>query len=227
MKGNAMMDIYEALKNRHSVRSYTGQKIEDPLLADLRAEIAECNREGALNIQLVVNEPDAFDGFMAHYGKFANVRNYIALVGKKGKTLDEKLGYHGERIVLKAAMLGLDTCWVALTYSKGKCACKIEKGETLRCVVALGYGKNHGAAHKSKPLEELCKTDGAMPGWFLSGMQAALLAPTATNQQSFLFTLSGNSVKAKSLGGFYSKIDLGIVKYHFEIGAGSGNFKWT
>lgn len=34
-------------------------------------------------------------------------------------------------------------------------------------------------------------------------------------------------VTAKAAGmGFYTKIDLGIVKYHFEIGAGKGKEVW-
>ena len=66
-----------------------------------------------------------------------------------------------------------------------------------------------------------------MPDWFRKGMEAAQLAPTAVNQQKFLFTLSdGNTVTAKAIGGFYDKVDLGIVKYHFEIGAGKENFSW-
>jgi len=220
------MDIYEAMQNRHAVRSYSSQKMNRDTLTELGAEIDQCNRESGLNIQFVADEPTAFGGFMAHYGKFVNVQNYIALVGKKDKALDEKIGYYGEKIVLKAAMLGLDTCWVALTFSKGKSACQIAPGETLRCVVALGYGENHGITHKSKPMEALCRTN-TMPDWFRSGMEAAMLAPTATNQQKFLITLSGNTVKAESTGGFYSKVDLGIVKYHFEIGAGIENFKWA
>lgn len=69
-------------------------------------------------------------------------------------------------------------------------------------------------------MKELCAADGPLPDWFKSGMEAAMLAPTAVNQQKFRITLSGDTVKAESLGGFYSKVDLGIVKYHFEIGAG-------
>lgn len=221
------MDIYEAIKSRHSVRSYTKQKIEGDVLTELCAEIVRCNEESGLHMQLVINEPNAFEGFMAHYGRFVNVNNYIALVGQKGDDLDEKIGYYGEKIVLKAAMLGLNTCWVALTFSKGKCAYEMEKGEVLRCVIAIGYGETQGVPHKSKPLERLCKTDGEMPNWFRTGMEAALLAPTAINQQKFLFTLSGDAVQAKATGGFYSKVDLGIVKYHFEIGAGTENFTWA
>lgn len=65
-------------------------------------------------------EQKCFDSMMAHYGKFSGVKNYIALVGKKSETLDEELGYQGERLVLKAQELGLNTCWVAMTHGKSK-----------------------------------------------------------------------------------------------------------
>lgn len=220
------MDIYEAMKKRHSVRSYSDKAIPDEYVSELNTLISECNREGELNIQLVTNEKDAFDGFMAHYGKFSGVSNYIAIVGKKNKNLDEKAGYYGEKIVLKAQMLGLNTCWVAMTFSKRKCRIKINSDEKLVCVISLGYGTTSGTSHVSKPMDELCRAVGGKPEWFIKGMEAAMLAPTAVNQQKFLITLDGKNVSAKSTGGFYSKIDLGIVKYHFEIGAGTTNFVW-
>lgn len=59
-------------------------------------------------------------------------------------------------------------------------------------------------------------------------MEAALLAPTAVNQQKFHFTLRDGCVSAKAgLIGGCLKIDLGIVKCHFELGAGKENFRWT
>jgi len=217
----------EAIQNRHSVRSYTDLKIGNDTLAALQAEINACNSESELNIQIITNEPGAFGGFMAHYGKFSGVKNYIALVGKKSADLEERAGYYGERIVLKAGQLGLNTCWVALTFSKRKSKYVVGKDEKLVCVIAIGYGVTQGVPHKNKPMESLCKTDGNMPDWFRSGMEAALLAPTALNQQKFLFTLIDNVVKAEITGGINSKIDLGIVKYHFEIGAGVESFKWV
>lgn len=221
------MGIFEVMENRHSVRRYTDKKIDENTKNELLKIIDECNNESGLNIQLCTEEPKAFDSFMAHYGKFSNVKNYIAIVGKKSDDFQEKCGYYGEKVVLKAAELGLNTCWVALTFSKGNTVCKIEKGEKLCCVIALGYGETQGVAHKSKSIEELSKVDGVMPEWFKKGMKAACLAPTAMNQQKFLITLEGNEVKAKALAAFYSKLDLGIIKYHFELGAGKENFKWT
>lgn len=220
------MDLTEAIKNRHSVRSYDDRKIEGEVKDELIACVEQCNKESGLHIQLVLDEPKAFSGMMAHYGKFSGVRNYIALIGKKGADLDEKCGYYGEKLVLKAQQLGLNTCWVAMTYSKVKSAYQLDNGEKLCVVIAIGYGTTQGAEHKVKAVDEVAKADGEMPDWFRRGAEYALLAPTAMNQQKFTFSLNGSEVSAKAGMAFYSKVDLGIVKYHFELGAGKGNFTW-
>lgn len=220
------MNLTEAMKERHSVRQYKEQPLSGEAVSAMRAEIDACNRESGLHIQLVTDEPKAFNGFMAHYGKFSGVRNYIALVGKKDSELDEKCGYYGERLVLKAQQFGLNTCWVAMTYSKVKTAYSIGRGEKLCAVISIGYGETQGVPHKSKRVSEVAKTDGQAPDWFRSGIEAALLAPTAMNQQKFLFTLNKGRVAANAGKGFYTKLDLGIVKYHFEIGAGKDAFRW-
>lgn len=219
-----MMTLSEAIAARHSVRRFTKKEIEKSAAHDLKEYIDECNRLSGFDFQLVLNEPEAFSTRMAHYGSFRNCENYIAAVGPKDEC--EKCGYYGEKIVLKAQQLGLNTCWVALTYGKSKAHCIIPKGEKLYAVIALGYGETQGSAHKSKSINELCRVNGDMPSWFYSGMTAAMLAPTATNQQKFLLTLDNDTVHAKALHGFYSNLDLGIVKYHFEIGAGNAEFKW-
>ena len=220
------MDVLQAMKERHSVRSYTDRPVEGRIKDDLSSYINDCNRDGQLHIQLVLDEPHAFDGFMAHYGKFSGVRNYIVLVGKKSPDLEERCGYYGEKIVLHAQTLGLNTCWVAMTYSKGKAKFQLNADEKLCLVIAIGYGKTSGTAHTSKPREAVMRAN-TPPDWFLQGIDAALLAPTAMNQQKFTFTLDGNKVTAKAGMGFYSKIDLGIAKCHFELGAGAQHFQWA
>lgn len=214
------MDLLEAMKQRHSVRTYTNRRIEGAVKEELQQFVDHCNNESGLHMQLVLEEPKAFDGFMAHYGKFSGVKNYLAMIGPKDADLDERCGYYGEKFVLRAQQLGLNTCWVGLTYSKIKGAFQVGQGEKLCCVIAIGYGSTQGSSHKSKAIEAVSKTDGAVPDWFRKGVEAALLAPTAMNQQKFEFVLTGNQVSAKAGMGFYSKVDIGIVKYHFELGAG-------
>ncbi len=220
------MSLIEVMKSRHSVRQYQDKPLNAETISILHSEIDACNQESGLHIQLVTNEPKAFDSFMAHYGKFSGVTNYIAMVGKKGKDLEEKCGYYGERLVLKAQQIGLNTCWAAMTYKKIKTAFSVGSGEKLCIVISLGYGKTQGIPHKSKSIDDVIQAERPLPDWFQSGVEAALLAPTAMNQQKFLFILKENQVLAKTGIGFYTKIDLGIVKYHFEIGAGTEHFVW-
>lgn len=214
------MEIMEAMKRRHSVRQYADREIETDVLTALQEEITACNRESGLHIQLVTNEPKAFDSFMAHYGKFSGVKHYIALVGKKGDQLDESCGYYGERIVLKAQQLGLNTCWVAMTYKKIPGAFMVDKDEKLTVVISLGYGVTEGVEHKGKTAVQVSNVGEDTPTWFREGVEAALLAPTAMNQQKFRFTYADGQVKAETGKGFYAKIDLGIARYHFEVISG-------
>ena len=213
------MEILEIMQRRHSVRQYTDRPIEPEKRAVLDALTQEINRKAGLSVQIVYDDPTCFDSFMAHYGKFTGVRNYIALIGKKSPKLDEALGYYGEALVLKAQELGLNTCWVALTHGKSKAV--VGKGEKEVCLIALGYGVTQGVEHKSKPMHELCTCAEPVPEWFQCGINAAMLAPTAMNQQKFRFELlPDGTVKATCASGFYTKLDLGIVKYHFETVAG-------
>lgn len=219
------MDIKEAIKERHSVRQFKDLPVKSEDREKLEALIKDCNAESGLNIQLVIDDPECFDTFLAHYGKFKNAKNYIAMVGSKSlEKLDEKCGYYGQKIVLEAQTLGLNTCWVAGTYGKGKCKASKNAGEKIVCVIALGYGENQGLAHKSKPLSKLCTVPEAdlpaSPAWFREGLEAAILAPTALNQQKFLVSLEGDEAAVTTKGGMMTQLDLGIVKYNFEAASG-------
>ena len=222
------MELSEAIKARHSVRKYTDQPLETAKAAALRAELEKLNAESGLNIQLVLDEPKCFSSGVWKYGQFSGVRNYFVMAGPKGKEAEEKVGYYGEKLVLLAQTLGLNTCWVGLTYKKIPGAFTLRDGDVVHCVAALGYGVNQGVQHNLKPVEQFYEADGPVPEWFLKGMEAAILAPTAINQQKFKFILHGDTVETRtsfSMAG-YTNIDLGIVKCHFEIGAGKDNFSW-
>ena len=172
------MTIKEAIRERHSVRQYKDVAIKAEDKERLEAVIKECNAESGLHLQLICDEPECFDTLFAHYGKFTNAKNYIAIVGPKSKDdLDELGGYYGERLVLEAQMIGLNTCWVAGSYGKGKCKAAVAEGEKLVCVISIGYGEKTGHAHRSKPEDKLCNVpESARPDWFKEGLEAALLA---------------------------------------------------
>ncbi len=216
------MDIKEAIRERHSVRQFSSDHIVGDVRTNLETLIQECNKESGLHIQLITEDPECFDTLLGHYGSFTGVNNYIAIVGsKKFSDLEELGGYYGEKIVLYAQMMGLNTCWVAGTYGKGKCKAHLDAGEKIVCVIAIGYGLNKGSVHKSKDLSKLCSVpENDMPAWFREGIEAALLAPTAMNQQKFTIGIDGEEAVIKAGFGPFVKLDLGIVRYNFEVASG-------
>ena len=218
------MEMMELIKERHSVRQYLDKRIPEDIREKLDAYASELNKKGNLNLQIIYDEPECFNSRMAHYGKFENCSNYIAVVGKKANDLSERCGYYGELLVLKAQELGLNTCWVALTHGKSKAVIRDNEKEVI--LISLGYGKTQGVTRKSKSASDVSNVSGDSPEWFKRGVEAALLAPTAINQQKFTFHLDGNKVSAKAgMIGSNLKVDLGIVKCHFELGAGKENFE--
>lgn len=224
------MELKEAIHFRHSVRRYTDKPIDDDIKAALGKYVERCNDESGLNIQLVMDEPRAFASKLVTYGQFSGVRNYLVMAGPKGREWEEKIGYFGEKIALFAQTLGLNTCWVGLTYKKIPGTYTLREGDTIHCVIALGYGANQGNPHPLKSLDKFYEPHGPVPEWFADGLEAALLAPTAVNQQKFKFILhEGNRVETKTFSSIwgYTQIDLGIAKCHFELAAGKDNFEWV
>ena len=229
------MTLYEAIAARHSVRKYKDSPITPEVLAILSDKILEVNRLGSLHVQLVTEEPKAFSGLMA-YGSFSGVRNYFVMAGGKADDLDERIGYYGEQLVLLAQTLGLNTCWAGLSYSKIPGTYELNEGEKICCYIALGYGLTQGSGHKVKGPTDVSNAGDGTPEWFSRGVDAALMAPTAVNQQKFRLDYlvpdgEGALPKVSAQPTFsmigYTKIDLGIVKYHFELGAGKENFEWA
>nr|QIM10161.1 nitroreductase [uncultured Prevotella sp.] len=215
------------------MRRYKDIPLEQTCIDTLQKKIAECNKLGNLHIQLVTDERKAFTGVLS-YGKFSGVNSYLAMVGKKADDLDERIGYYGELLVLLAQSLGLNTCWAGLSYRKTD-AFEVLPGERLTCLISVGYGEMQGAGHKIKTIGDVSNASELTPVWFRQGVEAALLAPTAVNQQKFSFEYiaphGDEAPKVKANKHFsivgYTQMDLGIAKCHFEIGAGKENFEWV
>lgn len=237
MEFSTFMEDADALKSaieqRHSVRQYTDAPLSEEDVSKLRSAIDSINEDCWTDIQLIQDEPRAFNGFLARYGKFSGVRNYLALVGPECKELQEILGHEAEKLVLYAQALGLNTCWVGGTFKVVNRAYRVEIGCKLEAVIVIGHGESDGKPSKSVSPDRISKQYPNGPEWFKRGVDSALLAPTALNQQKFRFDLSGEDaegnplVKAHSKRGPFSKMDLGIAKLHFEIGAGASSFEWA
>lgn len=235
--------LLEAAQNRHSVRQFVDRPIDSTLVAQLAELIARINTESGLHIQLITNEPLAFStglaklGNLTRYGRFEGCSNYLVVAGNTNiNHLDEVVGYYGEQVVLYAQALGLNTCWAGLTYATVPHTFALDADEKVICYIALGYGTNQGRQHTMRDRAQLsnCREDD--PEWFVRGVEMAMLAPTAVNQQKYYIhgerdaegRLTGVvRLQAKGLSlNRYKHVDLGIVRYHFELGAQPEHFRW-
>ena len=221
------MTIKDAIKERHMVRKYTDKPIPAELVEKLNARIAKNNQIHGLSLKLVTGNSDGIGG-MAKMLLTKSVHSYIVLAGKDRADLDEKLGYCGADLCLYAQTLGLNTWWVGGMFN-GKGAMKHLETKDVRIngVIAIGYGQTQGVPHKSKTAAEISQYNGTVPQWFLDGVEALLCAPTALNKQPYMVNGDGDRVSITAGEGHFAGIDLGIGKYHFEVGAGKENFEWA
>jgi hypothetical protein len=230
------MTLLEAIDIRRSRRKYLPNQIEAQAkqvllaLANEYSELAGDGLRAGTRIELVFDNPGAFDSLRKTYGMLTGVRNYAGLIARK----DDKQAV--ER--LHATALGLGTCWVGGTFDRALCPVELEEGEEVVCAITVGEVKPglsvkekliHSMTHrKTKTAEAMYTCDGPVPEWFPAGMRAVEKAPSAVNRRPVTFACRNGTVSAAvedmSLPGM--AFDLGIAKLHFELGAGGGSWEF-
>lgn len=225
------MITVETIRERHSVREYDGKPLARAEFDALGAVVEEFARESGLGIQLVGDNPEVFN-VIARFGLIRECRTHVAFVVDDAKAgdvaADEAIGYWGQRIVLAAQDMGLNTCWCALC-SRKKSRAVVTPEKKIRLVIAVGHGKTQGFSRKTKSVEALSSVECAKgPAWFAEAMEAAQLAPTAMNNQNFKITLlsDGKTVRIDAPQSGLNVIDEGIVRCNFEIAANEAGADW-
>ena len=225
------MITVETIRERHSVREYDGKPLARAEFDALGAVVEEYARESGLDIQLVGDNPEVFN-VIARFGLIRGCRTHVAFVVDDVKAgdvaSDEAIGYWGQKIVLAAQDMGLNTCWCALC-SRKKSHAVVAPGKKIRLIIAVGHGKTQGFSRKTKSVEALSSVECAKaPAWFAAAMEAAQLAPTAMNNQNFKITLlsDGKTVRIDALQSGLNVIDEGIVRCNFEIAANEAGADW-
>lgn len=221
-----MMKMEEAMKLRHTVRSYEDRKLPESFIDVLNERIELNNQKYRVHFKLVVNDCRVFSPILRILIA-RGVKNYVVMAGNEDRTLEERIGYAGADLMLYAQTLGLNTWWIGTTFRKWHCIKKVNADRVIG-IIALGFGKTQGTMHKSKNVFEVSNYTGdETPSWFKAGVEASLFAPTAKNRQNYFIRGKGSSVNIKCDNGSYTGCDLGLLKYHFELGAGKENFNWT
>ncbi|MCR4587822.1 MAG: nitroreductase family protein [Lachnospiraceae bacterium] len=210
----------EAILQRHSVRNYENRPIEKEKVRLIEDKIKELNEMGNLKLTFVEDAGKTYNKLFNRVSGLGSAPSVIACIGKDAADLDKRIGYYGEKLVLYLQMLGLNTCWTG-TFNKKTIDVTVKEDERLVIAIAVGYGKDQGKARKTKTADQVVSGKEEQPEWFKNGVEMALLAPTAINQQKFTICLNeDDTVDFIDNGGVLSQVDIGIVKCHFEIGAG-------
>lgn len=219
------MNLQEAMRARHMVRKYTDKPLPQDVVEQLQQRVNENNERHHLDIRLMIGDNRAYPGFVKLI-LAKGVSNYFIMAGEDAPDLGERLGYAGADLMLFAQTLGLNTWWASGTISRKNTKAIVGDNKVVHGVVSVGYGATQGVQHKMKTPAEVSAYEGEAPQWFNDGVEAALLAPTALNKMAFSVKGKGNEVVLNYKEGAFSGVDKGLVKYHFELGAGKENFVW-
>ncbi len=218
----------EAMKNalhtRHKVTKYYDKALPTNIIDSLVSRIDQINRNEQLHFKLMTNDGNGLNTFFKVFLS-KNVNNYIILSSEQSNPDLEKIGYFGMDMMIYAQSLGLNTWWIGDTFNK-KVVQKKMNGQFIAGIIAIGYGVHSGKAHKSKEMSEVCSYEADAPTWFVDGVQACLDAPTALNKQAFFIKGNNKNVSLSCQNGKYTSYDTGILKYSFELAAGTDNFEW-
>lgn len=220
------MNLKETAMQRHTVRKFNGKSIPKEIVSMLNDKIMQINQFAHLNVLFVTGRSDG----LSNISKFIlskGVQNYFILAGKNSTKLDEKLGYYGAELMLYSQAIGLNTWWIGGTYNHKSILKYFESDEIIvKGIIVVGYGETQGVPHKSKRPEKISTYDGVTPRWFQEGIDFLLYAPTAYNKQDFIVKGNENRVSLRSESKSFGKIETGIGKYYFELGAGKDTFEW-
>jgi len=231
-----------AIEKRRSRRHF------DPNLPIGRAALAAldmvCNQFApfphARSRLVTESAKSVFKGIIGSYGKIKDAPAFIAFIGNMDAPfVQEEVGYTGEGIILEATALGLNTCWVGGFFRPEIVASLIEVSskERVLAITPVGYAQesesweeklmtDFGRSRNRLPLSKLVRglPRERWPDWVNVSLEAARLAPSATNRQPWSFDVQDDGitilVRTMRPGFNVSKrLDCGIAMLHLEVAA--------
>ena len=232
------MTPFEAMKSRVSCRAYASKPVEEEKISELKGLVDQMNQESGLSMQFYGSNGKTelkLNGAMFT----GPVYWYAVLVGGDDPESAEKIGYYGEKLVMRATELGLGTCWVGGTYDKDSIRAQLLSDQKVWDVIPIGYPLDK-VPFKQKMIRERIRSKNTslkdffesdvpfeqIPKWIRICGQAVLDGPSAVNGQPIRCIYRKDDTHTgrielqvcKANHGFEYN-DLGIAKYQFEYAA--------
>lgn len=139
------MNYSVLIENRKSTRAFAEKGVAESILQELKSfhdkSVHRLMTERRTELLLFGTEArEALEGAAGYKNFLVGAPHYMMLLGEGGKFSAVDSGFIMEDLILKAADLGLGSCWITFTDSdKVKAALKIESPLEVAAIAAIGY----------------------------------------------------------------------------------------
>jgi nitroreductase len=222
------MDLYPTIFHRKSVRKYKTNPLKQEIIKEIESQIMELKPfyENIKTDFMILSHEEVKQRMMK------KAPHYIAAFSEVKKGYETNLGYMLQQMDLYLSQEGLGTCWQGIpTVTK-----TVRERTDLKFVILLAFGEADEQLYrldvsefKRKSFQEISSNQEAT-----EIIEAARLAPSATNSQPWFFTGNKKVINAymaqpglikRLFAGKYPPIDMGIAIYHLEVAAEHFGFK--
>ncbi|GIQ85416.1 hypothetical protein KIPB_007077 [Kipferlia bialata] len=220
-----------AMVIRHSTRKYSTSPVDHEALTALQAYAEELSTVCA-DVRLCMGDatPDSklFKLEKIRRASCKNASHFcVGLVRTDSVGSDAWVGLLGEMYILKAASLGVHTCWIGGTLRKAEVLKSIApEGEwTVSFITPLGNPETPTQGfpvRKRKELSKMVSTARPLSDWERRAAEAMQSAPSALNKQPRTMSVENGSItlreegkgKESPSGGMTKRLDTCIALTH-------------
>lgn len=235
------MNYKKLISSRKSVREFKNKDIEQKYFNEIERYINNSKKllpQISVEIKIFNNEDgyEKLNKIAGYNGYMIEAPNYVIILSDVKKGYIENSGYIGERLMLKARDLGIDSCWITFKDSNSiKNKLDILSDKEVTAIIALGYEDNKNIKNKSVSdrlsVEEIVYmnewgknisiTDLEERG-LLDAFNYARMSPSNLNRQPWRFIIDGGNIilavkKDEFTSDYELSIDTGIVMLYFSL----------
>ena len=234
--------LIQAIQKRQSVRTYTGQPLNDEHIALIKQYMSQLQAPFGVKakIELIRNNSVEKRIKLGTYGWIKGANEYLALIYQTAPFAETAAAYLFEEVVLYCTSIGLGTCWLGGSFSRSdfKKQLILAPNEKLRIVSPVGYAytgdkkrfleKYIVQSEKNrmrKPFETLFfnlnfdnPLTATAAGEYFQPLEMVRLAPSANNKQEWRILFEEKALHFyKKPYPMFDAIDMGIALCHFEL----------
>lgn len=241
LKGGLFMNYKKLILDGKSVRDFKEKAIEAECFNEIESYIKKSKKLlPEVNIELKIFDSretyEKLKNVAGYNGHMIKAPSYAVILSDVKQGYIENSGYIGERLILKARDLEIDSCWVTFNDSDIiKEKLDISSNKEVTAIIALGHGIDKNIKNKSGSERLGVEKIVYMDKWgintsideleergLLDAFSYARMAPSTLNRQPWRFIIDGGkiilAVKKDDFTSNYERgIDAGIAMLYFGL----------